>query len=351
MTINAVDFFSGCGGTSLGLQQAGITPVLGIDIDRDACLTYKHNLPNATVICKDIRDIKVSDISCFIDNNNPLLFSGCAPCQPFSKQNKNQSSQDFRANLLNEFYRFVMHWMPDYILIENVPGMQKGAIHNEIFTGFVKNIELLGYYPRFKILPALNYGVPQSRKRLVLVATKTNNYELPAPTHGEGLKPISVVRDWIYNLPDLSNGATDPNDPDHQAAKLTPINLERIALTPEGKGRECWPERLQLNCHKGYSGHTDVYGRMSWDKPASALTTRCISYSNGRYGHPEQNRAISVREAACLQTFPRTYKFFGNKQSKAKQIGNAVPPLMSYAIAQSIVSHHERTLDSISKKE
>lgn len=345
MTINAIDFFSGCGGTSLGLKQAGITPLLGIDINQDACLTYKYNLPDTDILCEDIKNIKPEDLKKYIEKRKPLLFSGCAPCQPFSRQNKNKINSDERASLLNEFFKFISFWLPDYILIENVPGMQKGVMHNQIFKDFVIKIKKLGYYPKFDVLPALNYGVPQSRKRLVLVASKFEDYELPAPTHGIGLTPFSVVKDWIYDLPPISSGVTHSDDPDHEASKLSPINLERISLTPEGKGRETWPERLRLPCHKNYKGHTDVYGRMSWNRPASGLTTKCISYSNGRYGHPEQDRAISVREAACLQTFPRNYRFFGTKNSKAKQIGNAVPPLMSFAIAKSIIEHYNKKIE------
>jgi DNA (cytosine-5)-methyltransferase 1 len=131
-------------------------------------------------------------------------------------------------------------------------------------------------------------------------------------------------------------------DIEHQAAKLSEKNIARIKATLQGGGRENWPENLWLECHKYHRGHTDVYGRLAWDKPAAGLTTKCISYSNGRFGHPEQDRAITVREAACLQTFPRNYTFSGGMLSKARQIGNAVPPLVAKAIGETILSHFNK---------
>jgi DNA (cytosine-5)-methyltransferase 1 len=128
-------------------------------------------------------------------------------------------------------------------------------------------------------------------------------------------------------------------DPDHRAAGLSVTNLKRIAATPEGGGRDAWPRSLWLDSHKKFDGHTDVYGRLAWDRPASGLTTRCIRYSNGRFGHPDQNRAISIREAACLQTFPRKYRFAGSHESRARQVGNAVPPLMAKAIGKAFLAH------------
>lgn len=159
---------------------------------------------------------------------------------------------------------------------------------------------------------------------------------IPAPTHGPDAPEggYTTVANWIKDLPEISAGQTHPSDPDHSAAKLADINLQRIRATPEGGSRDSWPRSLWLECHKNYSGHSDVYGRLAWNKQASGLTTRCTSYSNGRFGHPTQDRAISVREAACLQTFPRSYEFTGTLTSKARQIGNAVPPRMAEAFGK-----------------
>lgn len=338
--IKVFDFFSGCGGTSCGFQQAGLEIVLGLDFDKDAASTYRNNFPTASFIEGDIRTLSVEVLQPWIANReSPILFSGCAPCQPFSRQNQNRVKADPRKSLLAEFGRFVEHWLPDYVFIENVPGMQRMKGDTGPLKSFKALLKRLGYYFDVKILPALWYGVPQTRERLVLLASRHANIELPAPTHGTGKIPFATVRDWISDLAPLKAGETDSKDPNHQAAALSDLNLTRIASTPEGGGRQHWPQSLLLECHKNHKGHTDVYGRLAWSKPASGLTTRCISYSNGRFGHPEQNRAISVREAACLQTFPKNFIFFGNLNSKARQIGNAVPPLMAQCVGNSIKDH------------
>ncbi|WP_371254458.1 DNA cytosine methyltransferase [Pseudomonas oleovorans] len=198
-------------------------------------------------------------------------------------------------------------------------------------------LESLGYSYESMVVEAQWYGVPQKRSRLILLASRQHEARLPLPTHGKTGLPYSTVRDWISNLPPLKHGETSSIDRDHFAMKLSDINLERIKATPQGGGREHWPDRLILPCHRGYKGHIDVYGRLSWDKPAVGLTTKCISYSNGRFGHPSQDRAISLREAACLQTFPKTFQFTGSKASKARQVGNAVPPLMAKSVGLSII--------------
>jgi DNA (cytosine-5)-methyltransferase 1 len=217
--------------------------------------------------------------------------------------------------------------------VENVHGLQK--IGNEgPFYEFIKTLADHDYQIDWGVLSALNYGVPQVRKRLVLMASLKNEVKLPLPTHGPGLGSVPLVKDYIWGLPHLEAGESDPNDPDHAAMNLSGLNIERILLTPEGKGRECWPSRLILDCHRGHDGHSDVYGRLAWDKPAAAITTRCLSYSNGRFGHPLDNRAISLREAACLQTFPRSFRFRGSLRSKGRQVGNAVPPLMAQAVGR-----------------
>ncbi|MCK9706193.1 DNA cytosine methyltransferase [Pseudomonas syringae] len=335
MTINVFDFFSGCGGTSSGFRSAGMNIKLGLDIDPDAANTYKFNFPEAVFLQSDIRHLAPSELNEIISGSKGrILFSGCAPCQPFSKQNRHQTDDDPRRNLLGEFGRFVEHWLPDYVFVENVPGMQKNCLKSETFVAFTSLLRNLGYFFDAKVVQALWFGVPQTRSRLVLVASRHGEITIPEPTHGTGLNPYSTVRDWISDLPALDAGQTDCTDPDHSAMNLSEINLRRISLTLEGGGRESWPEELLLNCHKNYTGHSDVYGRLAWGKPASGLTTKCLSYSNGRFGHPSQMRGLSLREAASLQTFPRSYRFFGSLQSRARQVGNAVPPLMAQNISK-----------------
>lgn len=338
--IKVFDFFSGCGGTSCGFQQAGLDIVFGLDFDKDAAQTYRTNFPKATFMEGDIRVLQTDALKPWInDRTEPILFCGCAPCQPFSKQNRQRVKIDPRKNLLSEFGRFVEHWLPDYVFVENVPGMQRVKGDSGPFAKFKTLLKKLGYRFDVKVLPALWFGVPQTRERLVLLASCTTEIALPVATHGPRKKPYATVKEWIGDLKPLSAGQTDSVDPSHRAAELSPLNLARIASTPEGGGRENWPENLVLDCHKEHSGHTDVYGRLAWNKPAAGLTTRCISYSNGRFGHPEQDRAISVREAACLQTFPENFVFLGSLNSKARQIGNAVPPLMARRVGDALINH------------
>ncbi len=339
--IKVFDFFSGCGGTSCGFQQAGMDVVMGLDIDPDAARTYRANFPQAQFVETDIRFLPTEALSpLLIDRTIPVLFCGCAPCQPFSKQNLQKDVNDPRRSLLTEFGRFVRAWMPDYIFIENVPGMQRIKDDDGPLQNFKDLLSELSYHYQFGILPALWFGVPQTRERLVLLAGRLPGIRLPEATHGSHKAAFSTVRDWIGTFPTIRAGETHPDDLDHQAAALSDVNLQRISLTPEGGSRESWPKRLWLDCHCNHKGHTDVYGRLAWNKPAAGLTTRCISYSNGRFGHPEQNRAISVREAACLQTFPKNYAFKGTLNAKARQIGNAVPPLMAQRFGEAILAHH-----------
>lgn len=343
--IKVFDFFSGCGGTSCGFEQAGLDIVLGLDIDKDAALTYKENFPNAAFIEADICTLGTEVLKPWLNNRtNPVLFCGCAPCQPFSKQNRQRGESDIRRNLLSEFGRFVEDWLPEYVFIENVPGMQRVKGQKGPLPAFKRLLKILGYNYDVKVLPALWFGVPQTRERLVLLASRGSKITLPAATHGPGKLPFNTVRDWIGELATLSAGGTDPLDASHRAADLSELNLARIAATPEGGGRESWPSHLLLDCHRNHKGHTDVYGRLAWDKPAAGLTTRCVSYSNGRFGHPEQNRALSVREAACLQTFPTSFVFAGNLNSRARQVGNAVPPAMARNIGLTIQDHFARHL-------
>jgi DNA (cytosine-5)-methyltransferase 1 len=339
MTIQVVDFFAGCGGTSLGLRNSGMSILAGLDNDPDAAETYRLNFPEASFFERDIRLVSTEEVGSLIPADQPILFSGCAPCQPFSKQNRHSSDQDERRNLLPEFARFVLELRPDYVFVENVPGLQKIGTTGP-FISFVNRLRRAGYSVRAEVLPALSFGVPQVRKRLVLLAGLKRRVLVPTATHGEGdgLQPISTVRDWIQDLPPIVAGERHPDDSAHVSMELSNINLRRIRATPEGGGRGDWDESLVLDCHAGHRGHSDVYWRMHWDRPASAMTTRCLSYSNGRYGHPEQDRAISLREAACLQTFPLDFAFSGSFTSGGRQVGNAVPPLMAKSVGRSFLA-------------
>lgn len=326
------------------MSAAGLTVRLGLDIDPDAAETFRANFPGAEFICQDIRTLKTADIENNIarNNNEPTVFGACAPCQPFSKQNRQKKGDDVRKTLLPEFHRFVKEFRPEYIFIENVPGMQSVGKVEGPFAEFILFLESMNYSYDYKVVMAYHYGVPQRRRRLVLIASSLGPIKIPYPTHGPGTEQLELptVGEWVYGLPALRAGETDPNDPMHRAACLSELNLERIANTPVGGGREDWPDHLWLDCHKTHGGHSDVYGRLTWSKPASALTTRCISLSNGRFGHPEEDRAISVREAACIQTFPRDFIFHGNLNSMARQVGNAVPVRMAEVFGMEFQRHY-----------
>ena len=348
MAVKLADFFCGCGGTSAGLQKSGMEIVLGLDFDADSAKTYKANFPLAKFIEADINSVSLPTVrnELQISERDTLVFAGCAPCQPFSKINTLKPKDDSRRKLLQRFGDFIEEFSPDYIIVENVPGLQQIDTKEGPFKDFLNRLELLGYGGsrcRFEILQCQYFGVPQRRRRLVLVATKHGEVApWPLKTHGpEGFvsESLPTVWEFIGELPLLEAGGCCKSVPDHQCMNLSAKNLQRIIATPAEKGREAWPDDLKLECHKEHSGHTDVYGRLRKHSPAAALTTKCISLSNGRFGHPEQNRALSIREAALLQTFPLDFQFFGSMGSKARQIGNAVPVSLATQIGLAIIEH------------
>ncbi len=345
MALDFYDFFSGCGGTSLGMQNAGMNVRFGLDVDSDAMDTYQLNFSKAKFLCEDIRNVQVEDLEPYIKRryNRPIIFGACAPCQPFSKQNGFRNGRDSRRDLLGEFHRFVEAFLPEYIFIENVPGLQAINNHHGPLASFQRLLRRLGYSFDQKIVMAYHYGVPQRRRRLVLVASLLGQIDFPPPTNGPKSEnpALPTVWDAIGHLPPIRAGETHSTVTNHRSAMLSPINLERISSTPIGGDRADWPDELQLGCHQGHKGHTDVYGRLHKDQPAAALTTRCISLSNGRFGHPTQNRAISVREAASIQTFPMSFSFCGNLNSMARQVGNAVPVSMAAEFGKAIVRHYK----------
>ena len=346
LRVKVFDFFSGCGGASRGFQDAGMDVVFALDWDTDARRTFKQNFPSATIEPKDIRQVEEDSVHRLVAQQrpHPVLFCGCAPCQPFTKQNttRPQPDEDDRVPLLLQFLRFIQKCEPDVVFVENVPGIQNVCPASEPLSEFLQGLEDAGYAePAYASVPLKKYGVPQGRRRFLLLASRHGRVELPPETHGPGTDnpEFATVRDWIADLPEIAAGETDPQIPDHRAARLSALNLKRMRATPEGGGNRDWPEDLQLKCHQETTGYSDVYGRMSWDRPASGLTTRCISYSNGRFGHPKQDRAISVREAACLQTFPMDFRFSGSLNSMARQIGNAVPVRLTNVVGGHVARH------------
>ena len=341
MRPSVIDFFCGCGGTSAGLAQAGMEILGGIDVDSIALGTFKKNFPNAAAIEADITELTVTNLRDQLGRiKRPLVFAACAPCQPFSKQNRYKQESDGRGTLLDELHEFVEEMKPDYIVLENVPGLQR--IKEGPFFKFLAFLESSGYEYDFDVKDAVNYGVPQTRRRLVLLASRHGAICLPKPTHGASadMKAYETVADAISNYPELEAGAKDCSVANHEAAKISDINIERLKHTPEGGDRRDWPDRLVLECHKRKVGYTDTYGRLKGNEPAKTLTTKCFSISNGRFGHPSQNRALSVREAAALQTFPDEFEFEGTLTQAARQVGNAVPVKFAKALGDAILSHH-----------
>jgi DNA (cytosine-5)-methyltransferase 1 len=345
--MRAIDFFCGAGGLTHGLSRAGIEVVAGVDVDEHCGQSFVRNNRDTQFLCSDISEVAPDALWRILGSRrtSDLLLAGCAPCQPFSKQRKYPVIDGTRlkraslaeTRLLSCFARLVEVLRPGYVLVENVPGMARvpGRSSLQRFTAMLKEN---GYGVAQGILDAKHYEVPQTRRRYVLLAVKGRAASLP--TALLGTSQAVTVRQAIAHFPSIAAGEAHYSVPNHTAAALSPVNLERIRATPpDGGDRRQWGEELKLSCHtSGYEGHTDVYGRMRWDAPAPTLTGRCNSLSNGRYGHPEQDRAISLREAASLQTFPDSYIFHGSNQSVARQIGNAVPVLFAQALANHLLT-------------
>ena len=363
LPIQVFDFFSGCGGASEGFKQAKLQPVFALDNNEHASKTFMKNfsgtkifktlqleneIPKTTFLHASIEDVPLEALQPIIDkcSGHPLLFAGCAPCQPFSQQKTQRPELDPRKALLERFRLFVEYYLPEYVFVENVPGIQKVSIDDGgPFDNFVETLKTNNYSIEYHIVEAQKYGVPQKRKRLILIASRLGDIGFPEKTHGPGTPnpEYSTPKEWMDGFLPVKAGECDPSDPNHRASKLSEINLKRLMATPVDGDRLDWPKKLQLACHtNGYKGHTDVYGRIKWNKPSNCLTTKCTSISNGRFGHPEQNRAITPREAACLQTFPRDFIFEGGVSIAGRQIGNAVPVLLAKRFGEHFTAHTKK---------
>jgi DNA (cytosine-5)-methyltransferase 1 len=341
-TIKAIDLFCGAGGLTRGLEKAGIDVAFGADLDSACEYPFVAN-NRAAFLLKAVEDLSSSDFASAFNGPEFSLLAGCAPCQPFSTYSQSWSSpDDERWNLLFHFGRLVKELQPDLVTMENVPRLEK----QDVFQVFVSGLLRDGYEVFHKIVNCADYGVPQQRQRLVLLASKLGPIDLIKPT-----KPPEryvTVRSAIGSMPTLEAGEGCNVDPLHQACTLSPLNLQRIrASTPGGTWRD-WDDSLVADCHKKSSGKTypSVYGRMSWDETAPTMTTQYYGFGNGRFGHPEQDRAISLREGAILQSFPRKYKFVPAgapiyRSIIGRLIGNAVPVKLAEAIGKSIVRHVE----------
>lgn len=343
MPVQVVDLFCGVGGLTRGLLDAGLEVIAGYDIDPTCQFTYEHN-NHVEYNIENIREVNGDEIDNLYADNAVKVLVGCAPCQPFSQMRfklRDANERDEKYDLLLEFGRLIEEVHPTIVSMENVPQIQKTDVYDE----FLNTLEEIGYHIDAKVVFCPDYGIPQTRRRFVLVASLLGPISIIPPTHN---RQDVHVRDFIQNLPQLAAGETDPNDPMHRSARLSEINLQRIqASVPGGTWRD-WPENLRCECHKKASGQTysSVYGRMTWEQIGPTITTQFYAYGTGRYGHPEQDRALSLREGALLQTFPQNYNFINPNTDFvfgdiARHIGNAVPVRLGEVIGISIMNHLE----------
>lgn len=344
--MKAIDFFCGVGGITYGLSQAKIDVLAGVDIDPICKNTYEHN-NNSKFIKEDIHNLsfdRLVEETGIVPNDDSLIFVCCSPCQYWSKIRTSKKKSEATKDLLNEFQTFVDHFRPGYIIIENVPGLYKKRKMN-ILGDFLKYLDNIPYYYNDDILNASFYGVPQNRERYILIGTRlTTDIALPTKDNLQ-VTVKDAISDYSKFIP-IQDGHKDPSPFMHTSAKLSELNRRRIDKTPKNGGtRSSWKNdpKLQLKAYRGKDNmFKDVYGRMYWNKPAPTITTRFNSLSNGRFGHPQQNRAISLREGATLQSFPEEYIFEGpNDASIARQIGNAVPPELARRIGIAIIKNFE----------
>lgn len=340
-----VDLFCGIGGLSYGLKTAGFHILAGYDLDWTCQYAYETNT-GGIFNYRDVNTITGDEINRLYSKrkNTIRILAGCAPCQPFSSYAfKNKQKDPDKYDLLYQFGRLVGEVLPDIVTMENVTQILNFKA-KPVLQDFIDTLKSLGYSIDARPVYCPDYGIPQTRKRLVLLASQLGEIGLIPPTHNKD--NYITVRDTIESLPPLKSGEGCSSDALHRCRALSPLNMQRMLATPYGGSWRDWPEKLQLDCHKKEGGKSfgSVYGRMVWDEPAPTMTTLCTGIGNGRFGHPEQNRAISAREAAMFQTFPTTYKFFPDEQkvslSKASRyIGNAVPPRLGEVIGNSIKKH------------
>jgi len=343
--LKAVDFFCGAGGMSFGLLEAGIKVLAGVDNAADCRKTYEANIDGAKFIKHDICTLSAPELGRRLGiqpDDDSLVFAGCSPCQFWSKIRTDKSKSERTAFLLKQFQKFIYHFRPGFVVIENVPGLYRRTTES-ILPGFFEFLTRNEYSWDDGIINASHYGVPQNRMRYLLVASRLMR-EVTLPPSIEG-RPVTV-QDFIgaaNGFEPIQAGHRDEDAFQHWASDLSDENLRRIRVTPRSGGdRSAWKddESLQIPAYRGKDEiFRDVYGRMYWDRPAPTITTRFNSLSNGRFGHPDEDRAISIREGATLQTFPKEFQFHGtNLNSLARQIGNAVPPELARHIGEHLIT-------------
>lgn len=353
-----VDLFCGVGGLTHGFVKERFNVNAGIDFDESCDYAYEKN-NNAKFIHKDVTALTSEELNKLYKKGQKKILVGCAPCQPFSiynskkdvavEEGSDDTAKDEKWQLLYSFARLIDETEPEIISMENVPLLTKFK-NGKVFNDFLDKLKAKGYFITWQIVNAQDYGVPQRRKRLILLGSRYGEIKLIEKTVKDN--QYTTVREAIGSLPPVEDGVSHESDPLHRARKLTPINKRRIQAATEGGFWRDWSDDLKLACHKTENGKLfgSVYGRMKWDDVSPTMTTYCIGINNGRFGHPEQDRGITLREAAVLQSFPKDYEFINpakqvNIATIARQIGNAVPVDLGRIIAQSIKNH----IDQIGK--
>lgn len=341
ISVVAVDLFCGIGGLTHGLKKSGIEVVAGIDVDERCGFAFEKN-NEALFINKSIKDVSAGEIGKLYPKDCVKILVGCAPCQPFSKHTQKAKDREKKEDwgLLYHFLGLIRKSKPVIVSMENVPQITK----HKVFGDFIEGLRSLKYNVNWQNVYCPDYGIPQSRRRLVLLASKLGKIDLITPTHTPD--NYKTLRMAIGNLESIEAGTESKKDRLHKSSVLSKINLERIRKSVPGGSWRDWDESLRTDCHRKKSGSTysSVYARMEWEKPSSTITTQFFSFGTGRFGHPEQNRAISLREGAILQTFPKKYRFVPpgspvELKRLGRYIGNAVPVRLGEVIGKSIIKH------------
>lgn len=348
--IKAVDFFCGGGGMSYGMQKAGIKVLAGIDYEENCRATYEANIEGAEFIKADVFKLTEKELETKLDlqkNDDNLLLIGCSPCQFWSIINTDKSKSKKSKSLLIEFERFVKYFNPGYVVVENVPGIFSRKEESGL-ADFISSLKHNKYTVHFKVHNIADYGVPQSRRRFTLIANRITNQVL-SPIKSKKKKTVRDVLGEANGFPKIKAGHKDNSDFMHSVPNISEVTLRRLKKVRKNGGNRldfADDPTLQLNCFIGKdTSFKDTFGRLWWDKPSPTITTKFFSVSNGRFVHPEENRALSIREGATLQSFPITYKFKGNSIAKiARLIGNAVPPDYAERIGKAIKNNHKHAI-------
>ena len=333
-----VDLFCGVGALSHGLKLAGCKILAGYDTDERCKFAFEKN-NGGVFIKRDVGRMSAYEIMSHYSGDAPSVLAGCAPCQPFSSY-KQRYAEDPQWGLVTKFAELAAEVQPDFVTMENVPALMRYK-NGEVFREFKAILKKAGYPVRATIAKCELFGVPQSRRRLVVVAARRRKIGKLRPAKDVG----KTVRQAIEHLPPIAAGTSHPEDNLHVASALSTLNMERMKAAKAGGTWRDWPETLRAECHRRASGksYPGVYARMEWDRPSPTMTTQCFGFGNGRFGHPIQDRAISLREAAILQSFPPNYKFLPDNENPAMKevgrwIGNAVPVELGRAIGHTIIA-------------